>query len=541
MGILQIKKLFIVVLILLCAGMSQAEDLYVCHSSGEYGTEDGSSWANCFDGFSDISWGAGAGSVSAGDTLYIDGGSSGVTYTATGNNMLTVGASGSEGSPITIATGAKSPSPSGHDGMVTFDGNGSYNTLVSMARDYVTLDGEKSGAINWRLTNCSMGDYNPAISIGGNDYQKVLYVQIDIVNTGISGAYTDYVEIAYNNIFDIRGQAAVFAICSNTGGGGCGGTVAGYGLGSIHHNTIRVNTAAPSGYGPDGLQNGGGFDIYNNNFSSINGSIVGAQHPDYLQNAGPYLRIYNNEFRNPIDSAIDFDVSGNMNGKLDYTLIYNNVFVCDSTISSQASWPSGVRVYNQTDSTITYFVFANNTFVDWGSSGAKNGYPFRFQTGGSASASNSLIQNNIFYNSGNGSYDAFIITASSGATQADWNFDYNLINAGDNGDATVTIDGSSYTQSNPRTTAPTFTTYSAGSAANVYTLSSADTGAKDLGDSTGLTGYFTTDKDGTTRSGTWDIGAYEYSEETPTNTIQGITIGYRHEDHRLEMLKSRQV
>jgi hypothetical protein len=35
-----------------------------------------------------------------------------------------------------------------------------------------------------------------------------------------------------------------------------------------------------------------------------------------------------------------------------------------------------------------------------------------------------------------------------------------------------------------------------------------DTSAIDKG--TSLSTYFTTDKDGKTRTGTWDIGAYEY-------------------------------
>ena len=525
MNLLRIKLLIAGFFILYTAGILHAEELYVCHSSGEYGTEDGSSWTNCFDGFGDISWGSGAGSVGAGDTLYIDGGSAGVTYTATGNNMFTVGAAGSEGSVITIATGAKSPSPSGHDGEVLFTGGGSYSSLIQCTQDYIVLDGEKDGATNWTLTNWTTGDYDSAIDASSTANVKITYIKAHGGNSGIYLVFSDFAEVSYCNLYDIRGQAAVVAYCTNLEGGACGSVFPStYGMASLHHNTIRVNTAAPNGYGPDGVQLGGGYDVYNNNFSSINGLIVGAQHPDYLQCAGPYLRIYNNEFRNPIDSAVDFDVSGNMDDKLDYTLIYNNVFVCDSTISAQASWPSGVRVYNQTDPTVTYFVFANNTVIDWGASGTKAGYPFRFQNGGSASVSNSRIQNNILYNSGNGNYEVFITTASSGATQADWNFDYNLINAGNSGDGTVIVDGSSYTQSNPRTTAPTFTTYSEGSAANVYTLSSDDTGAIDLGDSTGLTGYFTTDKDGNTRSGTWDIGAYEYGEATPTNTITGVNI-----------------
>jgi hypothetical protein len=50
-----------------------AETYYVRPSEGEYWREDGSDYANAFDGWSDIIWGKGPGMVGPGDTLYVCG------------------------------------------------------------------------------------------------------------------------------------------------------------------------------------------------------------------------------------------------------------------------------------------------------------------------------------------------------------------------------------------------------------------------------------------------------------------------------------
>lgn len=60
-----------------------------------------------------------------------------------------------------------------------------------------------------------------------------------------------------------------------------------------------------------------------------------------------------------------------------------------------------------------------------------------------------------------------------------------------------------------------------------FHLASNDAGARDYG--TSLSGTFTTDIDGETRSGTWDIGADEYvssASNTPSSTLQrGVAVG----------------
>lgn len=102
------RKLFI---ILLFTSRLFATDWYVQPATGEYGSENGTSWDNAFDGFTDITWG----SISAGDNIYLSDG----TY----NETMTIGASGSWNNYITIIAGKYSPSPTGHDGEVIIDHN----------------------------------------------------------------------------------------------------------------------------------------------------------------------------------------------------------------------------------------------------------------------------------------------------------------------------------------------------------------------------------------------------------------------------------
>src|SRR6185312_3179166 len=89
---------------------------YVDNSLGT-GSNNGTSWANAWRTIGAIVWG-GSGVV-AGDTLYLSGGTTSQSYTGSGSTtILTVGASGSFGAPITISGGIDS----GHDGTVIIDG-----------------------------------------------------------------------------------------------------------------------------------------------------------------------------------------------------------------------------------------------------------------------------------------------------------------------------------------------------------------------------------------------------------------------------------
>jgi hypothetical protein len=76
----------------------------------------GQSWATAWNSFSNIQWS----SVKPGDGVFISGGSTSKTYTATSNGLLTISASGTASAPIFIRPGQDA----GHNGVVILDGNG---------------------------------------------------------------------------------------------------------------------------------------------------------------------------------------------------------------------------------------------------------------------------------------------------------------------------------------------------------------------------------------------------------------------------------
>ena len=111
------------------APASYVEEHYVCEAGeAAAGAHDGSDWANCFDGFADITWDTDAaddGNVGPGDILYLrdDDGS----YL----ELLTIGSSGTEENPITISA-ADGESP-------IIDGGDARYTIYGTERDWVII------------------------------------------------------------------------------------------------------------------------------------------------------------------------------------------------------------------------------------------------------------------------------------------------------------------------------------------------------------------------------------------------------------------
>lgn len=95
------------ILILLLSVNLFAANWYVDNAAT--GSNNGTSWTNAWTSLSAINWA----SISAGDNIYLSDG----TY----NETMTIGASGSWKSYISILAGKYSPSPSGHDGEVIID------------------------------------------------------------------------------------------------------------------------------------------------------------------------------------------------------------------------------------------------------------------------------------------------------------------------------------------------------------------------------------------------------------------------------------
>lgn len=491
-------------------------------SNAALGSHNGTSWANAWNCAGGVTWGSSG--VTAGDTLYVDGGSGSMTYTAAVDNMFTVSASGTSAARITIATGAKSPSPAGHDGTVIFDGASAHAPIINANNaQWIKFDGEKSGTSNWVVQNgrnghapgsaYSTGDYAIGLTNASSAQGKILtYFTIHDVSDGINaGAVangTALLELSYNTIYNVVGDHLINVT---------GDSSPSFGNILIHHNILTDHVdSAHNNYGPDCIQATTGVDIYNNTFKGQNATDLGVQHPDFIQGPEWNWRIWNNLFDGQGVSGIQAIANAAGNSAARYALFYNNIW-------THMGGPSIAWAPDPVASSIT-LVIVGNTFVD--SAYPTTQYAIADNFTQTTAIPTVVIKNNIFYNVGYGSVvQALGLIFSSGQT-AGLTFDYNVLNAGLAGSAaTLGLPAQAHGQIG----APAFVSYAPFSTSNDYHLASIDTVARQHGTdvSTLMEGspfsisatLATVDRDGVSRTadgGTWDIGAYEYVSGTAT-------------------------
>jgi hypothetical protein len=530
--------------------------------SGQSAPHDGSSWDHAWtcdsNSTNPVLWGTSGAKVKPGDTLYIDGGPSGLTYTATADALLYVQASGTDNTTnrITIATGAKSPLPSQHDGKVTFDGSGTYSNIISNGQAYITFDGKKAqtcsdfkDCINWKIYNTRMPGGYVAVNLAGSQYVLFTYIEIEKCNSAIyqrGGSPQIGGEFSYLYIHDLRGYGGISLQGTNVG-------ETSYDLTLVHHSTIEINSHMNgTGPGADGIQGCAGLTAYNNTISHVLGDqdedYPGAcnfpsascnpptagfccvEHSDEIQASAEYIKAYNNIFKNPTDSGFDVDCLG----ACGHYYIYNNLFYSDSTLSNSAGQP--IRFYGNSGPITSWtevYIF-NNTFVDV--LGART-ISLNATGGESATVSDVHFENNLIYNCGQvGAQAAIHIFPSDQAVPADWGVDYNLVWAGLHGSNIIAVDSDNpYTQPNGYINVqPVFVSYTEKTPGNNFHLTASYTGANLTSFCNSMPGITATkdackaDKDGNPRpaSGSWDRGAYQYGSGFATPTIgRGVTIG----------------
>jgi len=487
-------------LILILTGSAHAEDLYVCSTGA--GATDGSDWDNCFNGFADISWGTGAGSVGPGDTLYIDGGSTSSTYTS----KLTVGDDGESGNLIYIKPGSASPSPSNHDGTVIIERTDNSDDGIDVNRDYITIDGnDGNGNRKIKIQNARMSIYGI-----NRDHVVIRYVHTDNSN-------------ATNGWSSIRLSQSTNCIVEHclieNGHEGCV-TISGA-TGDWGTKIIRYNECYE--YNLDGFAIDSGTDVYGNKIQFKGTSTAG--HPDGIVLQGSRNRVWANEiigFNQNI--YVDSISEANPENK-----IWSNLIYWVSGGLDISDFASGINCHNETyNGTIWIY---NNTVIDT-----------YIRVQGPQTA---YIKNNI-------TDTGLRIDSNSATVEIDYNW-HTLTRQTNFG-----YNGSTYTNYNNWLTAIRADTPSvdlnsgsgdagfvneAGDDFRVDADSDCYDAGTDLGSDyeTGLSALSFPSPTTTTRPQGlgWDIGAYEYTSQT--NTIQGITIGYQHEDRRLEMLESKRA
>lgn len=501
-------------------GLAHATSWYVDAAVATPGN--GQSWATAFQSFASVTWS----SLRPGDTLYVSGGPSGGSKSYT--QPWSVGASGTASAPIRIALEAANPS---HNGIANFDfdaygDRATVNGITVANRSYVVFSGNVEGQSHFVVKNLrNIVERTSATCFGGSGNTSITVEYVEFVNCNngvrLSSGFQGTGSNVRNSAFrQIRGDVAVML--------DMGGTT--WDAHSISGNTIEMlfNTAVPTGgsgayVGPDGIQPGNGVSIHGNTIRvSKTSAYTSNQHPDGVQfGMSRYLKIYNNEFVNVGDSAIDLGVWGT-NVNVSDIWIFNNVFRIETAIDP---YPQFIRLYANPGNiaSITNLKIVNNLFLD----GAP-GWPVIDMNayGGSPTAAGVEIRNNIFYGTA-----GMRIAASSQFSATSFGFSNNVYYPSTG--TSIVFNGTTRTpaawqlamEPTARLSAPSFVNYVANSSSNNLHLSPNDSVARNAG--IALNTLFGFDKDGISRpqDALWDIGPYEYAGGVPTlNPPTGLKV-----------------
>jgi hypothetical protein len=460
------KKIFIL-LVFCLPSFIYGNNWYVSTSSSGNGS--GNSWANK-QILSSFNWAQ----VQAGDIVYIDGGSSGLTYTT---NLIPT-KSGTSGNPITITRGVDA----GHDGIPTF-----------------TTTGYRSGHFSYDYL---VIQYLNFTSTGGSGYEVV---EID----------GDYVTFQYNTVLAPR-----LKCIRMDSGTGC----------KILNNVLDTGTSNPSGASPDGIwlgNNGSNLEIAYNQILQRNSDPNNGNHKDVIQaygwqstSSGGLTKIHHNFFYNAEPTATSntgFELGG-LGGDW---LIYNNIFVYGGSGSGRVFYMGNCGEDPYTNYNFTAKIY-NNTFY------IVNPEYYGIMIDNTDTL---IFKNNIVYNPG-GLYNAMLpgTVTTANNMQIDYN-QYQTGNAGAfayrwacNGNATSYSFSSWKSTFNQDTHSEYFSSGTSISFAGSsfpslnpsdYKLSTSSSGI-DEGTTISL---ITDDYEGTSRpqGGTYDASAFEFNDGSSNN------------------------
>ena len=481
--------------------MAGAASWYVDNAAT--GSRNGTSWANAWTNLASVT------GISAGDTVYISGGSTTKTYYLWGGSFrewvpANYG-SGTAGNRITYKIGQEA----GHNGVAIFDGTNAPSAqgggrFKVQGWKHGTISGDYNGGNNIIVTNVEsgslLGDYASDVTVDHVTYYSGVRFN-SATNIELSFCYIK----PLTNAPDYCVFWGVYPSDENST--------------AFTNNVIRncdlvapVSETTPA-WGTDMIQGGKNSLVISNRFSTYTIPLnTEWQHTDGWQNLGnSYCRVEANDFLNIANYAIYWECIG---VSATNVWVINNVF--RHTLTASASGSSiGVVIGPQGTSGKLFknIIVANNSFADWyGRLAIGMGQLTTTNTWEDSFVINNLMVNCVplqFFNSS----PSVANTVTNGISIL-----HNKAQAGADGNTTFTP-GQLFTPGGGATIG--FVDYTKLSAANDLHLLSSDTAAIDLGYD--LSAYFTTDADGNTRSGTWDLGAYEYV--TPLSTYRGFQFG----------------
>jgi hypothetical protein len=475
--------LAVIALILLLVSPVWAEDIYIAQSSAGGDTGANCANAHAITWFNTAgNWGADAGDITAGDTVYFCG-----TLTST----ATVQGSGSAGSPITLKFSAGANFTS-----TTNWGTGASAAIYATGKDYITIDGNNVGII----ANTSNGDgESHGVSLDGCDNAEIKNLTVQNI---------------YVHEYDVGGLVHAYGIqavdCNSL---------------SIHNNTIN-NAYIGINVGTTAAAAMNDVDIYSNTISSCNWGIGVALGTD--NSSMDDVKIYSNNITmgyNWYDTADENHANGmHIFGRSTYQItnlqIYSNIVagncnvhttgyifieldaispkIYNNLLVGVTNKPANGYIYIKATSIASSPLLYNNTIV--GSTSGGNGMYLRGDNTHTYD-----IRNNIFTLLTAGIYapdDGTVLTS-----------DYNLYYSNTN----LAYLASGYTTLADWRTAlggcPGSDNECSSVAADPLFISTSDfrlqSGSPAKWTGTNLSATFTTDILGLGR-GFWDIGAYSY-------------------------------
>jgi hypothetical protein len=370
-------KTFVAFAALLFVGSANAANWYVRPSAAGSGT--GADWNNAWS-LSGVNWG----SVKAGDTVWIAGGS----YSAT----LTTGASGSAGSPVTIRRVQSSDAaPSAAAGWSSsFDSVAKLGGIEVASGSYITIDGGARNGIQITLTTAGGACVNGA---DGGTIDHITFNNISCIgpyttgNVGAGGLWGINLAPSNSNVTNVlihgcsivgMGESLRASNWSNVIIEYC--YLADTNTNSQEHEdvmysypstnvTFRYNLINNSPNDGVFMEFGGAtnFSFYGNLYYNSQGWFICTK-ADSGSVYGP-LYIYNNVFMSPDTSGAW--VSTNSASMTGATKVYNNIFYNVSNDVNGTGVTSDYNAYNYTtlggfawNSNETHsFTFTGNPFV----------------------------------------------------------------------------------------------------------------------------------------------------------------------------------